>query len=804
MKYILLLAFVIIFNFGSSFSQDKLNSLLDDPWKQPVDMSIDVIHIKLNLDIEPYKQQIKGSQSVKFKTLATKIDSLVFYGPELEFQKVTINGVEQKFSKKTSDITVYLNYDLQHNQAYEMLIDFIGNPTEGLYFSGWNDKTNRHRKQIWAHSPQNWMPFINQKHDLLTTEIITTFDSKYKVFSNGDRINEKKNSDGTTTWHYKIDKPHVIYLVCLVIGDYDYKTLKSIDGVPLELWYYTDLPENFEPTYIHSAYMIDFFEKEIGVKYPWTVYRQAPLVNYMYGGMETTTATVFGDYMYLPQRAWWMRNYVNVNSHELNHQWFGNLISHLNNRHTWLTESFATYYAKIFEKDLNGDDYYQWERDKELIRTFNAAKINNNPVSHSQAGTDRWYPKGSLVLDMMRDVLGDTLFRLAIKYYTEKYSHQVTETYDLQKSIRESTGVALDWFFDQWILRGGEPYLKIKYSKSTNENGNHITLIDVEQIHKVDNLIGYFKFPVEVHVYYRDGSIEKTKSWINSQKTLIEVPNPRNQKIDFVIFDPNRKIIKKVNFVRDFSSLISTAEKAENMIDRYDALLELRSFSANQKRDFYKKIYKKEKFHLTKSEIVLQLSNDDESLDLIVEAINDNDALVRRAVVENVVSINEKIKNEYEKLLKDSCFINTELALRNLSKNFNDNNYLKTTENEIGWRGKNIRIAWLEIAYENSQDQKYLDELIDYTSLSFEFETRINAFNTLRKLNYINSDIVKNAVDANLHFNFKLRNAAFDYLKYMYAQNYGNKLIDKSIELLDLPKNKMTGFNNLKLRLKQS
>lgn len=797
--YIVIIFFLATF---ISFSQDRLNSLLEDNWSQPVDMIVDVQHINLNLKIEPYLQKIEGYQILTFKTLRQKTDSLIFYSPEMDFINVQINNRPQKFFKRGIEHIVIVESDLEYNKSYELVIEFYGNPTEGLYFSGWDDTTNRHRKQIWAHSPQGWMPFINQKHDLLTSEIKLSFDNKFKVFSNGDRILEHDNKDGTKTWHYKIEKPHVIYLVCLAIGEYDIKYTKSAKGTPMELWYYPDQSEYFNSTYIYSEYMIDFFEKEIGIDYPWSVYRQAPMVNYMYGGMETTTATVFGDYMHIPPRAWWMRNYVNVNSHELNHQWFGNYLSHLNNRHTWLTESFATYYAKLFEKDIFGEDYYQWEREKELNRVFNAAKVNNNPVSHSQAGTDRWYPKGSLVLDMMRDVLGDTLFHYSFKYYSKKYAHQVVETNDLLKSIREKTGVALDWFFDQWILRGGEPHFKIEYkSNAQNSQNNQVTIVDIEQIHKVDNLIKYFRVPANIHIYYADGSVDSVKKWISGQKSIIYVPNPMGKKIKFVIFDPNRKIIKKVSYQRNAQELLAQAEFAKNMIDRFDALIELKNVDLTQKRETYKRIFSKEKFHLNKSEIIKQLSNDSLSFDLIKQAIKDSDTWVRRAVVESLKVVPKTLKNDYLVLLKDTCFINVELALRNLASSFPKDDFLTLTKDEIGWRGKNIRMAWLEISMLRNFNEKDFDELVDYTSKSYEFETRINSFDVAKNLNFLDERIISNALDAYLHWNFKLRDGAWVYLKYVHSQFRGRILIDKIINESSYSVKQKTKIQSLLSRL---
>jgi aminopeptidase N len=152
------------------------------------------------------------------------------------------------------------------------------------------------------------------------------------------------------------DQPY--FSTSLVIGDYDYKTSRSAGGVPLEFWYYHGQEDKVNSTYQYTEAMMDFLEKETGVKYPYPLYREAPVIDYMYGAMETTTSTVFGDFIFIDPHAFWQRNYINTNAHEMTHQWFGNCIAHLVNKDVWLTESFATYYAKIFEKSIFGKEYY--------------------------------------------------------------------------------------------------------------------------------------------------------------------------------------------------------------------------------------------------------------------------------------------------------------------------------------------------------------------------------------------------------------------------------------------------------------
>ena len=92
--------------------------------------------------------------------------------------------------------------------------------------------------------------------------------------------------------------------------------------------------------------MLGFFEKEIGVAYPWAKYYQVCVNDFVAGGMENTSITTLTDSTLLhrgdrkhPRAA------KGLVAHELAHQWFGDLVTCKDWSHLWLNEGFATYYA---------------------------------------------------------------------------------------------------------------------------------------------------------------------------------------------------------------------------------------------------------------------------------------------------------------------------------------------------------------------------------------------------------------------------------------------------------------------------
>jgi len=766
-------------NYLTSNSQDKTVSYLWDASYQFPDVEIEIYHLNSDLTIKPYDTLVAGEAEFSFKTLRENIDSLVFSAEELKIDWVKIDGREATFKMKGSQVLVTPPKKLDWQTDHKILFKYTSKPSEGLYFVGWNDPQQIKRKQIWAHRPNRWLPYFSS---VLTMKMAFTVPADLKVFANGVRQDVVMNKDNTQTWHYRMNRPHPFFSTCVVIGDYDYKSLKTKSGLPIELWYYPDWEDHFDHAYKYQAEMFDFFEYEFGFEYPYELYRQAPVIDYMYGAMETTTATIFGDYLMVDERGYLGRNYVNVNSHELAHQWFGNYISHLKTLDVWLTESFATYWAKKFEQSVFGGDYYQWERHKELQDTYTAAKANNFGVGHGRGGRERWYPKGSLVMDMLRDILGDEEFRATMKFYLESHPYTVAETSDFVQAIRKTTGRSMEWFFEQWIYRGGEPFYEVCYEPVTNLGGASETRIKVDQVHPQDDLIGLFRMPVGFDVYYTDKTKSSKVQWIEKKTEIVSVPNPENKKVAFVIFDPNRKIIKKLKFTRTFEELSAQALAAQNMIDRYDALSEMKNMPVMEKKNTLLRMYSAETFHLVKGEIIAQLSTawDSDVEALIRRALSDPDDKVRLAVLQNVKSVPESLREDYEKLLKDKSYLNVELALQNLSSSFPERyvRYLDISKDEAGWRGRNIRIKWLEIAIQNG-GKAFEPELKNYTSASFEFETRINSMEACRRLNLFDESVCSNMMEGLFHWNFKIRNAANESLSYFSKQNNYRSIIEK-------------------------
>ncbi|HRY32568.1 MAG TPA: M1 family aminopeptidase [Bacteroidales bacterium] len=756
----------------------------------PQERTVKLFHYSAELVLDPRTELLGGTVLFDIRALREQVDSVVFYTPDMQIQSVGMKGYNSRENYRPvrhrqagKQLILYPkagnSYPATDQPQYTLEIRYLAQSPKELHFTGWHDPGGLMRKQVWAHRPFGWIPFLDQ---MTTQDIRITFDKNYQLVTNGERISSKASGDTALTWHYRLDKPHPFYSVCLAAGDYAYKTITTGSGIAVELWYYPGMEDRIAATYRYQAEMFDFLEKETGFPYPYRVYRNIPVADYLYGGMETTTSTVFADFMLVDERAFYGRNYINVNIHELAHQWFGNCINDKTVDDLWLTESFATYYAKMFEKQQLGEYQYETLREQERQKALAAATRNRHALGSGSGGVERWYQKGSLVMDMLRDICGETAFREAITHYLKRHAYGEAESNDLLQAIYETSGLALDWFFEQWIYRGGEPAFRVGWENIRELSGRLVMDVDVEQVQVIDHPGELFRVPLTIEVYDAAGRFRSEHVIIREQHTKIRIPVEAETR--FLVFDAGNRILKTMQFERSFEQLGAQAEQAIHVADRLEAVRALQSFPADMKRQLFSRVYEKESFHLIRNEILSQLATDSLSSGLFSKALNDTDARVRQHACECFDEIPSGLLRDVESLLRDSSYFIVEAALTRLCNTFSNDRAklaatLEQTKTETGWRGRNIRMAWLGQAVQCYPERgEFLEELIAYASPSYDFETRLNAFNQLKSLNYLDKTLADYLQKARAYWNPKLSGPAGEIYEYYFQQAAHRKLLE--------------------------
>jgi aminopeptidase N len=408
---------------------------------------VDFTSVAAHLSINVAEKSISGTVNYSFEILKPT-DTLKIDAQNMNFSKVMLNQTNVQHINSGKQLLIVYPFQKGKN---ELVFDYTATPKQTLYFVG---SENAGDLQIWTQGQgkytSNWFPSFDDVNEKVIFNLEIKFDSAYQVISNG--VLKSKSSNGqASVWQYQMDKPMSSYLLMLAIGKFEKKLQFSKSKIPLELYIENNDAARFEPTYRYSARIFNFLEKEIGLKYPWQVYKQVPVRDFLYAGMENTSATLFATRYVVDSTGFEDRNYTNVDAHELAHQWFGNLVTAANGKHHWLQEGFATYYALLAEKSIYGEDYFYCKMYESIQQIKYASRTDSIPILNEKASSLSYYQKGAWALFALHEEIGDKAFKKIIKNYLKKYAFQTATTEDFLAEVKKVSRFDTDAFSKQWL-----------------------------------------------------------------------------------------------------------------------------------------------------------------------------------------------------------------------------------------------------------------------------------------------------------------------------------------------------------------
>ncbi len=408
---------------------------------------VDFITALGKVTINDTSKIVKGTVEFEFKVL-NAIDTIKIDAQNMEFFNVKLNDKPVPFINTRKEIQIVFPFVKGNNN---LTFDYQAKPKQAMYFIGSQATDDL---QIWTQGQgkytSNWFPSFDDVNEKVVFNLDIIFDKRYEVLSNGV-LTKQSNQGETKKWEYRMEKPMSSYLLMLAIGKFRKQTQRSKSGVPLELYLEEKDSSLQTTTYKHTKEIFDFLEKEIGFPYPWRVYRQAPVKDFLYAGMENTSATLFNTRYVVDAIGFKDRSYLNVNAHELAHQWFGNLITAETGTHHWLQEGFATYFALLAERNIYGEDHFYHALYETAQQLKFASRTDTIPVLNPKASSLTFYQKGAWALFVVHETLGDKVFKKVIKNYLQKNAFQNVNTQDFFDEITKVSKFDTGNFSKVWL-----------------------------------------------------------------------------------------------------------------------------------------------------------------------------------------------------------------------------------------------------------------------------------------------------------------------------------------------------------------
>lgn len=411
--------------------------------------TVDFLSVDATLDIDTETQSVIGVATYRFNVLQPR--DTVF----LDAHNMRLRYKNYEESKSvliaTADKIGIINQFVP-GQEYTVSLTYEATPKQTMYFFG---------EQVWTQGQgkytSHWLPSIDDVNDKIIFNLSVLVPPGTTALTNGVLYNKEAIGE-KILWQYQMQQPMSSYLVALVIGNFEKQVVSSQSGIPIELYLPPDEIDKFEPTYRYTQTLFDFLEREIGVAYPWEIYKQVPVRDFLYAGMENTTLTVFASSLVVDSIGFNDANYVYVNAHELAHHWFGNLVTATSEEHHWLQEGFATFYGLLAAQEVLGEDYLY----AKLIETAQELENHNLP-DQGEAILDTgnsyltYYFKGAWALYALRHYVGEEGFTKGVKSYLNTYQFGSATTDQFLNAIAPFTPKDLTDFKNKWLLNPGFP-----------------------------------------------------------------------------------------------------------------------------------------------------------------------------------------------------------------------------------------------------------------------------------------------------------------------------------------------------------
>ncbi len=536
------------------------------PYRASETKTFDLIHTRLSVSFDWEKEQMKGEATLTLRPWFAAADKVEFDAKGFIIHQVALKSGNDlrklKYDYDNEKLSIQLDRSYAKEETLSVYIDYTARPSElaslvseeaaedqGLYFINARGETAGKPRQIWtqgeSHGSPAWFPTFDTPNQRCTDEIFITVADSFKTLSNGLLVDSHKNTDGSRTDHWRMDLPHAPYLFMMAIGNY---AIVKDQWRGREVSYYVepDFERYAKMVFGNTPEMIEFFSTRLGVDYAWPKYSQVVVRDFVSGAMENTSATTHYGRLQHDAREHLDNTEEDIISHELFHQWFGDLVTCESWANLSLNEGFATYGEYLWIEHKYGADQAQEHLLDDRRGYLRSASRGIYPIIryHHQSADAMFdahsYAKGGQVLHMLRTQVGDDAFFAALKRYLTVNAFDDVEIHKLRLAFEEVTGQDLNWFFDQWFLQAGHPELELTHDF---HNGKY-TL----RVQQVQDFTQSPVFRIPVALDYVVGTKHKAiQVWMETADTTFEFDV--NAAPTYVSFDPERSLLCNVRKV---------------------------------------------------------------------------------------------------------------------------------------------------------------------------------------------------------------------------------------------------------------
>lgn len=441
---------------------------------------IDVLNYSFHITLSNESQTIQGLAEIEFEVMKDDLRTVTFdligrtgdSGMRVTRAHCDARGFEQG----DSTVTLFLDAPTRHGQLLNVAIAYEGAPADGLLIG-----KNRYGLWTafgdnWPNRARHWLPCVDHPSDKAYVQWAITAPSQYQVVAAGRRTETKDMLNGMRMTRYESTAPIATKVMVLGAGEFAVRPVSDGYGVSHESWVYPQEQDRGFKALNLAPLAADFFADMLG---PMAYHKLAHVQSKTrYGGTENAGAIFYNEQAFDPGR-----ETEGLIVHETAHQWFGDAVTESDWHQLWLSEGFATYLTHLWFEAKHGKTVFlnRLKEDRDAIIRFVHAEPQR-PVLDTlcTAPTDllnaNSYEKGSWVLHMLRQRLGDAPFYEGLHQFYAAFKNGNATTADFRRIMERLSGQSLKPFFDQWLRRPGLPEMETLWRRT----GSGVT-VDIVQ-----------------------------------------------------------------------------------------------------------------------------------------------------------------------------------------------------------------------------------------------------------------------------------------------------------------------------------
>lgn len=445
-------------------------------------------HYQLSMNLDRPGRSFTGTVTIRGESVIGA-KNIILHAKELAIQSVTFDGKQADFSLNDQELTI-THPDIIDG-SHVVVVGFSGTITDGMhglypcYYEHDGIKKELLATQFESHHAREVFPCIDEPEAKATFDVTLSTEQNVVVLGNMPVKDQRIENDLMVTT-FDTTPRMSSYLLAWVIGELQKKSAKTKGDVEVNIYATpAQAPESLDFALDIAVRGIEFFNKYFEVPYPLPKSDHVALPDFSSGAMENWGLITYREIALLtdPKTGSLMtrQQAALTITHELSHQWFGNLVTMKWWNDLWLNESFANLMEYICVDALQPDwdiwlDHATYEVLQALRRdSLDGVQAIRSDVHHPDEISTLFdpsivYAKGGRLLRMLQTYIGDATFQDGLKIYFKKYAYQNTEANDLWECMSEASGQDISLFMNTWISQSGYPVL------SVSENNDRIHL----------------------------------------------------------------------------------------------------------------------------------------------------------------------------------------------------------------------------------------------------------------------------------------------------------------------------------------